>query len=189
MCSSLMAFWRPGEPERLLAASFRQAGRKELPGRKDASNPTISHKKKVHPGIPGKVEKPFCGSLFFFCVPKRRNKKKAPQPVLALRASLTSRRERDAEKLGLRPQTVPASFSAPVCEARQDKWGRGKNSHWHAAEHRRGCRKGDLHCLSVASLQSPGSIEEYPMRGINSGHPAFGGTRDTEGPFFGQAKK
>jgi hypothetical protein len=28
---------------------------------------------------------------FFFCVPKRRNKKKAPQPVLALRASLTSR--------------------------------------------------------------------------------------------------
>jgi hypothetical protein len=35
------------------------------------------------------------------------------------------------------------------------------------------------------SLQSPGSIEEYPMRGINSGHPAFGGTRDTGGPFFG----
>jgi hypothetical protein len=26
------------------------------------------------------------------------------------------------------------------------------------------------------SLQSPGSIEEYPMRGINSGHPACGGT-------------
>jgi len=50
---------------------------------------------------------------FFFCVPKRRNKKKAPQPVLALRASLTSRRERDAEKLGLRPQTVPASFPPP----------------------------------------------------------------------------
>jgi hypothetical protein len=62
--------------------------------------------------------------FFFFCVPKRRNKKKAPQPVLALRASLTSRRGRDAEKLGLRPQTVPASFSALVCEARQDKWGK-----------------------------------------------------------------
>jgi hypothetical protein len=29
------------------------------------------------------------------------------------------------------------------------------------------------------SLQSPGSIEEYPMRGINSGHPACGGTSDT----------
>jgi len=34
------------------------------------------------------------------------------------------------------------------------------------------------------SLQSPGSIEEYPMRGINSGHPANGGTRDTGDPFF-----
>jgi hypothetical protein len=65
---------------------------------------------------------------FFFCVPKRRNKKMAPQPVLALRASLTSRRGRDAEKLGLRPQTVPASFSAPACEARQDKWGGKKKN-------------------------------------------------------------
>ena len=98
---------------------------------------------------------------FYFCVPKRRNKKRAPQPVLALRAPLTSRRERDAEKLGLRPQTVPASFPAPVCETRQDKWGGEEKSHWHAAEHRRGCRKGDLHCLSAASLQSPGSIEEH----------------------------
>jgi hypothetical protein len=35
------------------------------------------------------------------------------------------------------------------------------------------------------SLQSPGSIEEYPMRGINSGYPAIGGTRDTGGLFFG----
>jgi len=98
---------------------------------------------------------------FFFCVPKRRNKKKAPQPVLALRASLASRRGRDAKKFGLRPQTVLASFSAPVCETRQDKWGGEEKSHWHAAEHRRGCRKGDLHCLSAASLQSPGSIEEH----------------------------
>jgi len=32
-------------------------------------------------------------------------------------------------------------------------------------------------------LQSPGSIEEYPMRGINSGHPAFGGT-SAWGPFL-----
>jgi hypothetical protein len=79
----------------------------------------------AHSGILGEgVEKNLSAALsFFFCVPKRRNKKKAPQPVLALRASLTSRRGRDAEKLGLRPQTVPASFSAPVCEARQDKWG------------------------------------------------------------------
>jgi len=101
-------------------------------------------------------------SSFFFCVPKRRNKKKAPQPVLALRASLTSRRGRDAEKLGLRPQTVPASFPPPSARRGRTngEWG-GENSHWHAAEHRRGCRKGDLHCLSAASLQSPGSIEEH----------------------------
>jgi hypothetical protein len=57
------------------------------------------------------------------------------------------------------PSNSSRVFSAPVCEARQDKWGGEKNSHWHAAEHRRGCRKGDLHCLSAASLQSPGSIE------------------------------
>jgi hypothetical protein len=54
--------------------------------------------------------------------------------------------------------------------------GGGEESHWHAAEHRKSCRKGRLHCLSAASLQHPGSFEEYPMRGINSGHPAFGGT-------------
>ena len=80
----------------------------------------------VRPAIPGKIRKKNLSAVlpFFFCVPKRRNKKTAPQPVLALRASLTSRRGRDAKKLGLRPQTVLASFSAPACEARQDKWGR-----------------------------------------------------------------
>jgi hypothetical protein len=118
----------------------------------------------------GPVPAFFCCFSFFFCVPKRRNKKKAPQPVLALRASLTSRRGRDAKKLGLRPQTVGvsatvwlrlplASFAAPACEARQDKWGKGK-SHRYAAEHRKNCRKGRLHCLSAASLQHPGSFEE-----------------------------
>ena len=122
---------------------------------------------------------------FFFCVPKRRNKKMAPQPVLALRASLTSRRRRDAEKLGLRPQTVPASFSAPVCEARQDKWGKGK-PHWYAAEHRKNCRKGRLHCLSAASLQRPGSFEERKESRLRRDKclGAFSLVR-----FFGQAKK
>ena len=117
---------------------------------------------------------------FFFCVPKRRNKKKAPQPVLALRASLTSRRGRDAEKLGLRPQTVPASFPPPVCEARQDKWGREKEkSHWPAAEHRRGCRKRALHCLRRSR------VCKAPAASRSTGYPACGGTRDTGGPFFG----
>ena len=118
----------------------------------------------------------FSSFSFFFCVPKRRNKKKAPQPVLALRASLASRRVRDAEKLGLRPQTVPASFPAPVCEARQDKWG---NSHWHAAEHRKSCRKGRLHCLRRSRVCN------IPAALRSAGTPARGGTRDTGGPFFG----
>jgi hypothetical protein len=47
--------------------------------------------------------------------------------------------------------------------------------HGHAAEHRRSCR-GFALFEAQPSLQSPGSIEEYPMRGINSGHPACGGT-------------
>ena len=58
------------------------------------------------------------------------------------------------------PSNSSRVFSAPVCEARQDKWGE-KNSHWHAAEHRKNCRKGRLHCLSAASLQHPGSFEEH----------------------------
>jgi hypothetical protein len=110
-------------------------------------------------------------------VPKRRNKKTAPQPVLALRASLTSRRGRDAEKLGLCPQTVPASFSAPVCEARQDKWGREnpigtQPSTGEAAE------KGFALFEAKPSLQSPGSIEEHRVSRLrrDKGH---------RGPFFG----
>jgi hypothetical protein len=53
-----------------------------------------------------------------------------------------------------------------------------EKSHWHAAEHRRGCRKRDLHCLSAASLQSPGSIEEHRASRLR---------RDKRhgGPFFG----
>ena len=123
---------------------------------------------------------------FFFCLPKRRNKKKAPQPIPALRASLASRRGRDAKKLGLRPQTVLASFSALICEARQDKWG-GKRGNPIGTQPSTGeaAEKGFALFEAKPSLQSPGSIEEHPMRGINSGHPAFGGTRDTGCPFFG----
>jgi len=123
---------------------------------------------------------------FFFCVPKRRNKKKAPQPVLALRASLTSRRGRDAEKLGLRPQTVPASFPPPSARRGRTNGGRKGKSHWHAAEHRRGCRKGDLHCLSAASLQSPGSIEEHRASRLRR-DKCLGALSLVR--FFGQAKK
>jgi hypothetical protein len=49
---------------------------------------------------------------FFFCVPKRRNKKKAPQPVPALRASLTSRRGRQ-DKWGKERKIPLARRRAP----------------------------------------------------------------------------
>jgi len=127
---------------------------------------------------------------FFFCVPKRRNKKKAPQPVLALRASLTSRRRRDAKKLGLRPQTVLASFPAPVCEARQDKWGRGARlplARSRAPE--RLPKRGFALFEAKPSLQSPGSIEEHrasrPWRDKGHGCPflvsSFGHAKEEKG--------
>ncbi|MHB1183805.1 MAG: hypothetical protein ACYC4A_03775 [Desulfobulbia bacterium] len=121
---------------------------------------------------------------FFFCVPKRRNKKKAPQPVLALRASLTSRRGRDAEKLGLRPQTVLASFSAPVCEARQDKWGKFPLARSRAPE--RLPKKG------FALFERSEFAKPRQHRGAQGIPPSAG--QETQGAlslvrFFGQAKK
>jgi hypothetical protein len=53
-----------------------------------------------------------------------------------------------------------------------------KNSHWHAAEHRRGCRKGDLHCLRRSR------VCKAPAASRSAGHPAFGGTRDTGALFL-----
>jgi len=103
----------------------------------------------------------FAGLFFFFCVPKRRNKKRAPQPVLALRASLASRRGRDAEKLGLRPQTVPAFFPALACEARQDKWGGGEIPLARSRASERLPKRGFALFEAKPSLQRPGSIEEH----------------------------
>jgi hypothetical protein len=59
-------------------------------------------------------------------------------------------------------------------------------SHCHAAEHRRGCRKRSLHCLSAASLQTLGSIEEHRASRLRRDKwlGAFSLVR-----FFGQAKK
>jgi hypothetical protein len=140
----------------------------------------------VHPEIPEKVAIAFLLFPFFFCVPKRRNKKKAPQPVLALRASLTSRRERDAEKLGLRPQTVSASFSAPACEARQDKWGRGKIPLARSRAPERLPKRG------FALFERSEFAKPRQHRGAQGIPPAAG--QGTQGAislvrFFGQAKK
>jgi hypothetical protein len=52
------------------------------------------------------------------------------------------------------PSNSSRVFSAPACEARQDKWGGGKISHWNAAEHRRERKKGQP---PSSSLQKNGS--------------------------------
>ena len=134
---------------------------------------------------------------FFFCVPKKRNKKMAPQPVLALRASLTSRRGRDAKKLGLRPQTVgvsatmwlrlpPASFSALVCEARQDKWGGKKFPLARSRAPERLPKRG------FALFERSEFAKPRQHQGAQGIPPAAG--QETQGAFslvrfFGQAKK
>jgi len=114
------------------------------------------------------VTRPFCCSLFLLLrAQKKKQEKGTPAspgptgfPCFSTRAGRGKTRASPSNSRSLR--LPPASFSAPACEARQDKWGgEEENSHWHAAEHRRGCRKGDLHCLRrKPSLQSPGSIEE-----------------------------
>ena len=53
-----------------------------------------------------------------------------------------------------------------------------KNSHWHVAEHRKSCRKGDLHCLRRSR------VCKAPAASRSAGHPANGGTRDTGALFL-----
>jgi hypothetical protein len=129
-------------------------------------------------------------SLSSFACPKEETRKRHPNQSWPCGLPLLLAEGGTRKNSGFALKQFPRLF--PPSSARRGRTN-GENSHWHAAEHRRGCRKGDLHCLSAASLQSPGSIEEYPMRGINSGHPAFGGTSDTGAlslvRFFGQTKK
>jgi hypothetical protein len=72
---------------------------------------------------------------------------------------------------------LPRLFPPPSARRGRTN-GEEKNSHWHAAEHRKSCRKGRLHCLSAASLQHPGSFEERrasrPRRDKGHGGPFFG---------------
>jgi hypothetical protein len=99
-------------------------------------------------------------SLSSFACPKEETRKWHPSQSWPCGLPLLLDEGGTRKNSGFALRQFPRLYSAPVCEARQDKWGEEENSHWHAAEHRRGCRKGDLHCLSAASLQSPGSIEE-----------------------------
>ena len=113
---------------------------------------------------------------FFFCVPKRRNKKMAPQPVLALRASLASRRGRDAEKLGLRPQTVPASFPPPSARRGRTNGGQIPLARSRAPER--------LPKRGFALFERSEFAKPRQHRGAQ-GIPPAAGQGATGGPFFG----
>ena len=81
----------------------------------------------------------------------------APRSVLQLTVSAGPAAVKGGIVNLLTEAIAPDLLAPPVIPKEMVK---GK-PHRHAAEHRRGCRKGDLHCLSAASLQSPGSIEEH----------------------------
>jgi len=97
---------------------------------------------------------------FFFCVPKRRNKKRHPSQSWPCGLPLLLDEGGTRKNSGFALRQFPRLFR-PRLRGAAGQMGGEEDSHWHAAEHRRGCRKRDLHCLSVASLQSPGSIEEH----------------------------
>ena len=124
------------------------------------------------------MARPFCCSLFLLLrAQKKKQEKGTPtSPGPAGFPYFSPRAGRGKTRAS--PSNSSRVFSAPVCEARQDKWGE-ENSHWHAAEHRRGCRKRALHCLRRSR------VCKAPAASRSTGHPAFGGTRDTGCPFFG----
>jgi len=92
-----------------------------------------------------------------FACPKEETRKRHPNQSWPCGLPLLLAEGGTRKNSGFALKQFPRLF--PPSSARRGRTN-GENSHWHAAEHRRGCRKGDLHCLSVASLQSPGSIEE-----------------------------
>jgi hypothetical protein len=97
-------------------------------------------------------------SLSSFACPKEETRKRHPSQSWPCGLPLLLDEGGTRKNSGFALRQFPRLFPPPP--ARRGRTN-GENSHWHAAEHRRGCRKGDLHCLSAASLQSPGSIEEH----------------------------
>jgi len=149
-----------------------------------------------HQGIAGKAIILRLFSLSSFAYPKEETRKRHPsqswpcgRPLL-LAGGGTRRNSGFALKQSESPPLcgfayLPRLF--PPSSARRGRTnGGGRNSHWHAAEHRRGCRKGDLHCLSAANLQSPGSIEERRVSRLRR-DKCLGALSLVR--FFGQAKK
>ncbi len=139
-------------------------------------NMRVGHR---HPGVPEMSRSAVFLSSFAY--PKEETRKRHPSQSwpCGLPLLLDEGGTRKNSGFALRQSESSLTsrvFSALVCEARQDKWGR-KNSHWHAAEHRRGCRKRDLHCLRRSR------VCKAPAASRSTGHPACGGT-SAWGPFL-----
>jgi hypothetical protein len=136
-----------------------------------------------HPGMPGKS----CSSVFLssFACPKEETRKRHPNQSWPYGLPLLLAEGGTRKNSGFALKQFPRLFPPPSARRGRTNGGR-KKSHWHAAEHRRGCRKGDLHCLSVASLQSPGSIEEHRASRLRR-DKCLGALSLVR--FFGQAKK
>jgi hypothetical protein len=100
-------------------------------------------------------------SFSSFACPKEETRKGHPSQSWPCGLPLLLAEGGTRKNSGYALKQFPRLFPPPSARRGRTNGGEGENSHWHAAEHRRGCRKGDLHCLSVASLQSPGSIEEH----------------------------
>jgi len=99
-------------------------------------------------------------SLSSFACPKEETRKRHPSQSWPCGLPLLLDEGGTRKNSGFALRQFPRLFRPRLRGATGQMGGEERIPHWHAAEHRRGCRKGDLHCLSAASLQSPGSLEE-----------------------------
>ena len=133
---------------------------------------------------PAKIEPTpaFSGGVFLssFACPKEETRKRHPNQSWPCGLPLLLAGSGARKNSGFALRQFPRLFR-PRLRGAAGQMGGGEEgkSHWHAAEHRRGCRKGDLHCLRRSR------VCKAPAASRSAGHPAFGGTRDTGCPFFG----
>jgi hypothetical protein len=101
---------------------------------------------------------PVCPFSSFAC-PKEETRKRHPSQSWPCGLPLLLAEGGPRKNSGFALRQFPRLFPPPSARRGRTNGGEEK-SHWHAAEHRKSCRKGRLHCLSAASLQHPGSFEE-----------------------------
>jgi hypothetical protein len=131
----------------------------------------------------GKREDPFCGSFFLLLrAQKKKQEKGTPtSPGPAGCPCFSPRAGRGKTRAS--PSNSSRVFFRPRLRGAAGQMGEKRLPLARSRAPERLPKRGFALFERKPSLQSPGSIEEYPMRGINSGHPAFGGTSDT-GPFL-----